>query len=251
MEFNSQPAKNTVYTCNFQDESKKFLQDIINALQYKNDFRYFFLGSFNGRGLSPHCLLILHFLLRGNRGLRAHIISKDLDQSLLIKDVFIRLFGDSFYIKDIYNKGQEIYIEYNSGSFITLISEDSHLYSDFSLNKKLNNLETDIIWLNRINELQKATFMRSQERVGNRGNQGKLPGIILSTYYHDMNGGWFNQDVIDNPISSYNIYFDKTKGNSFIVNDENLGGIEGMEQFFCHGFEQDQYVKIGEQYYGI
>lgn len=244
--------KNTVYTCNLQEESKKFLQDVINALQYKNDFRYFFLGSTTGRGLSPHCLSVLHFLLRGNKNLKAHIISKDLNHSTSIKETFMRIFGDSFYVKDIYSGGNEVYIEYNSGSLITVMSEDSHLYSDFSLQKKLNNLETDIIWLNRVNELQKTTFTRSQERVGNRGNQHKFPGILLSTYYIlDKEDGWFNQGVIDTFPPLYRVYFDKTKGNSFIVNTENLDGVNGAEQFFCHGFEQDKYVKIGEQYYGI
>lgn len=198
MEFNSvdkQPA--VIFDLNANIKQRTFFEEVWKAVHEDSPYRYFFFGGAIRGGKTSLCLTIVHLLCRTHKNLRVHIIRKSFPNLKATRDSFMKLYGDSPHIKGVKDGGK--FIEYYNGSSITLMSENYD--SDKDLNR-FKGLETNVILLEQLEELQRDTWLKCLERVGSWYNimkDGKattsLPGIVLSTFNPDL--GWLKDEIYD------------------------------------------------------
>lgn len=186
-------------------KQKEFFNEVMKSVNGESNKKYFFYGGAIRGGKTSVCLFILHYLACEYTGFRAHVIRANYPNLDYVINSFKSLFGESTNIKAVESKFNR-YIEYKNGSRIHFISEN---YSNDKDSSFLKGLETNVIMLDQMEELQESTFKMAIRRVGSHNipnTTNRLP-IILGNFNPTYN--WIKTEI-----------YDKYKNNT--LNDESI-----------------------------
>lgn len=174
-------------------KQRQFFNEVMKAANFKSDNRHFFFGGAIRGGKTSACLVILHLLARKHPNLRIHVVRKTLP---VLKQTtipsFKKLCGDSPYISGFHDGGVEV--RYKNGSILYFISENYDSDKDLD---RFKGLETNIIMLEQLEELQRETYVKALERSGSwyngRDNTPTVPALVLSTF--NPSPGWLKEEI--------------------------------------------------------
>lgn len=156
----------------------QFFKTAMDVLSGKSNYRKLFFGGGIRGGKTYLCLYIVILACRMFNGLRVHIIRKTFPclRSTVVPSIKKLLDGVEYEEK---MHAGNYYFRFPNGSEIHLFSESFDIDKDLD---RFKGLETNIIMLEQIEELQEKTYYKAIERVGTYiMKSGTPPPLILST----------------------------------------------------------------------
>lgn len=180
-------------------KQRKFFFDVIDAIEGNNNKRFFFYGGAIRGGKTSICLFILHYLSCKYPGFRSHVIRANTPDLDSVRASFKILFANSIFIEKIPSDGARtnLWVQYKNGSRIYFQSENFQNDKDLD---RFKGLETNVIMLEQMEELQQNTFLKSIERMGswrkeNIKNPPPCIGLILGNFNPTFN--WVKSEIYD------------------------------------------------------
>lgn len=157
----------------------EFYETVINASLGKNKIKFAFLGGGVNGGKTYCCLITLLAIAENFPSCKIHIVRESMPTLVSTTVESLRKI-----VKDSggWNKSSSNFFwEHKNGSRIYFFSENFNADKDLD---RWKGLETNIIMLEQIEELQELTFQKSMERVGRwkDGNKVMPKPLILSTF---------------------------------------------------------------------
>ncbi len=163
---------------NLLDKHLRFFKKAMSVLSGHSPYRKMFFGGGIRGGKTYLCLYIIIVACRLFKGMRAHIIRKSYPSliSTVVPSIKKLLVGVDHEEK---KQSGNYYFRFPNGSEIYLFSESFDIDKDLD---RFKGLETNIILLEQIEELQEKTYQKAIERVGTYiMPSGTPPPLILST----------------------------------------------------------------------
>ena len=243
-----------------------FYLEIMKAVQYKSQKRIFFFGGGVRGGKSFLCLFALLRIAKLFPGVKIHIIRNSMPviQST-IEQSFLKLCKE--YKRFNRDKGN-YFVEFHNKSRIYFFAEQYDSDKDLD---RFKGLETNIIFLEQIEELQEKTFEKAQERLGSWRFKGEPNPIILSTF-NPTNVEWIRETVyypykIQDIPYNYHIEMVTAKDNPFVAEHQweiwkNKKDKKSYQQYiegdwdvltdvniFAYSFDRNKHVQSVEKRY--
>jgi PBSX family phage terminase large subunit len=165
----------TTYDFSKNPNQAKFIAEALRAFVRKSPYRYFFFGGAIRGGKTTACLALCIMYALKFKGCRIHIIRKS--ESILLSTTVVSLkqMLSERHVSAFTRKG----ILFKNGSYISFFPESYN--NDPELNH-FKGLETNLIFLEQLEEIAYETFQMAMQRVGTYKNKFDPPGIILSTF---------------------------------------------------------------------
>jgi hypothetical protein len=155
----------------------EFFTAVLAAARRQTDNRIFHFGGGIRGGKTYTCLFTLLCIANEFPGVKIHIVRDTMPNCIrTVRESFLKMCKS---YKKFYQGKDNPYIELHNGSKIFFFAEN------FDRDKELDRfkgLETNIFFLEQIEEMQEKTFNKAIERVGTWLQPGMPPGIILTTF---------------------------------------------------------------------
>ena len=160
----------------------EYFHEFLEAFSKKTPKRKFFFGGGIRGGKTYLSLYMMCFACQIVRGLRCHIVRQDLGKLVsTVEPSLVKLLGSKKYRRHADPK--DYYFEFENGSRIYFFSESFKSNKDLA---KFKGMETNIIFLEQIEEIQKETYEMALTRIGSwvipgYSEEKAPPPMILST----------------------------------------------------------------------
>lgn len=188
-------AKQFSHTFNADRNPKqaRFLNDVIAAAEGQNPYRYFFFGGAIRGGKTSAAINAVIFLCLRYPGMRAHIIRKNMPMLMDTTHISFLKFCPPNALLKTKRSGRGVeYHEFVNGSRIYYFPESTSGGEDLD---RFKGLETNVILLEQIEEVRRATYEKSIERVGSHYIKPMPKGLILATF--NPHPGWLKAEIHD------------------------------------------------------
>lgn len=236
-------TENVVYsffhpeTGNLLDKHYRFFVNAMNAVRGLTDVNVLHFGGGIRGGKTFCCLATMRIIANEFPGTHFHIVRDTLPSltQTTLKS-FLKLCGPYKKLSQGGSKGT--YVELHNGSVFHFFAEQYDRDKDLD---RFKGLETNIFFLEQIEELNPLTFQKAQERMGSWRFDGEPNPIILTTF-NPTHVQWI-RDMVYKPYitgkipSNHFIQFVTASDNPF-VSDAQWKGWSGMDKM-----HYQQYVK--------
>ena len=164
-------------TGQLMDKQYEFFTKVVAAANRQIPERIFHFGGGIRGGKTYTCLLALIYIANNFPGVKIHIVRDSMPNCMrTVFESFTKLCKD--YKRFYQGKGNP-FIELHNGSKFYFFSENYDADKDLD---RFKGLETNIFFLEQIEELQEKTFNKAIERVGTWLQPDMPPGLILTTF---------------------------------------------------------------------
>lgn len=179
-----------VYDSSKNEKQQIFLREVLKAVAGKSPYRYFFYGGAIRGGKTAVCLAADILYARIFPGSRIHIIRNNMPLLKSTVEPSFNRYCPANLIKRWRRSGGEYYCEFHNGSQIHFFPESISRDKDLD---RFKGLETNLIHLEQIEELQYDTFQKSIERLGSWIIDPMPPPIIVANFNPTFN--WVRTEI--------------------------------------------------------
>jgi hypothetical protein len=173
----------------------EFFSNVLAAARRQIPERIFHFGGGIRGGKTFTCLFTLLCIAKEYPGVKIHIVRDSMPNCIrTVRESLLKLCKN--YAK-FYQGKDNPYIELHNGSRIFFFAENFDRDKDLD---RFKGLETNIFFLEQIEELQEKTFNKAIERVGTWLQPNMPPGLILTTF-NPTHVKWI-RDMVYKPYKS-------------------------------------------------